>query len=144
MSKNLEPGLKAASAATIANLMEVTDDAIDAMRLAADLFAMTAFRAERAVNVEAGLSSPRAPKPKSKYLRLLTAGLKVKMSAIGGLFSVDELERLKRLGPGIARKLERNDPELEEEMYRLVLMAPEDAAGWIREHMGELEARFAS
>jgi hypothetical protein len=144
MTKTMQPELRAAHAATIANLIEVTEDPIDAMRLASDLFAMSAYRAERAVAAEAGLASPRAPKPLSKYLRLFTAGLTAKLSAIGGRFSVDEIERLKKLGPAIARRLEYNDSDLAEEIYRLVCMDPAGAVEWIREHLDQIEARFAS
>lgn len=144
MTKTMQPELKAAHAATIANLIEVTEDPIDAMRLASDLFAMSAYRAERAVAAEAGLTSPRAPKPSSKYVRLLTAGLRAKLSSIGGLFNVDEIERLKKLGPAIARRLEHNDPDLGEELLRLVCLEPVDAVAWIREHLDQIEMRFAS
>ena len=58
--------LKALPESTIANLNEVTDDPIDAMKLAADLYAMTAYRAERAVAVEAGASPPRARRNRAR------------------------------------------------------------------------------
>jgi hypothetical protein len=140
----MQPELKAAQAATIATLTEVTEDPIDAMRLAADLFAMSAFRAERAVALEAGTRGPRAPKPKSKYMRLFTSGLKARLNAIAGLFDAAEFERLKRLGPGLERRLQRNDEDVAEEIYRLVCMEPADAVAWIRDHLDALEARYAS
>lgn len=94
--------------------------------------------------LETGLPNPRAPKPLSKYLRIFTASLKAKLAVTTGLFDPDELERLKKLGPPLARRLERNDPELAEEIYNLVCMEPADAVAWIREHLNEIEARFAS
>ncbi|MDB4957509.1 MAG: hypothetical protein JWO36_5078 [Myxococcales bacterium] len=42
------------------------------------------------------------------------------------------------------RRLERNDPDLAEEIYKLVCMEPDEAAAWIRDHLDEIEARFAS
>lgn len=144
MSNTQQPELKTAHAATIATLTAVTHDPIDAMRLAADLYAMSAYRAEKAVALEAGAPSPRAPKPLSKYVRLFETGLKARLNAIACTFAADELDRLKRLGPAIACRLERNDPDLAEEIYKLVCMQSEDAIGWIREHLDELETRFAS
>lgn len=143
MSKTLQPELDAAYT-PISNLAEGTHDPIDAMRLAADLYAMTAYRAEKAAALEAGAPSPRAPKPLSKYMRLFTTSLKTRLNAIAGLFGEDELERMKQLAPAAADRLERSDPDLAEEIYRLVCMEPEDAVAWIREHLDEIEARFAS
>ena len=144
MSNTQQPELKNAHAATVATLTEVTHDPIDAMRLASDLYAMSAYRAERAVALETGLSSPRAPKPLSKYLRMFTTSLKAKLAATAGLFDPDELQRLKNLGPALARRLERNDLDLAEEIYNLVCMEPPDAVAWMREHLADIEARFAS
>ncbi|MDQ3341710.1 MAG: hypothetical protein M4D80_41700 [Myxococcota bacterium] len=144
MSNIQQPELKAAHATTIATLTSVTHDRIDAMRLAADLYAMSAYRAERAVALEAGAPSPRAPKPLSKYVRLFTTGLKARLNAIAGTFAAAELDRLKKLAPAIAGRLERNDLDLAEEIYKLVCMEPEDAVAWTREHLDEIETRFAS
>jgi hypothetical protein len=41
-------------------------------------------------------------------------------------------------------RLERNDPDLAEEVLELVCMTPDAAAAWIRSHLDEIEARFAS
>ena len=144
MSNTQQPEFKTAHAATIATLSEVTHDPIDAMRLAADLYAMSAYRAERAVALETGLSSPRAPKPLSKYMRIFATSLRARLNAIVGAFGADELDRMKRLGPALARRLERGDPDLAEEIYNLVCMEPDDAVAWIRDHLDEIEARFAS
>jgi hypothetical protein len=144
MSNTQEPELKTAHAATVATLTEVTHDPIDAMRLAADLFAMSAYRAERAVALETGLSSPRVPKPLSKYLRIFTTSIKERLRETAGLLDANELDRLKKLGPALARQLERNDPDLADEIYSLVCMEPADAARWIREHLDQIEMRFAS
>jgi hypothetical protein len=144
MSNTQQPALMTANAVTIATLTEVTQDPIDAMRLAADLYALSAYRAEKAVALEAGTRTPRTPKPLSKYMRLVATSLKERLTAIVGLFGADELERLKRLAPAIAGGLERNDPELAEEIYELVCMEPADAVARIRDHLDTIEARFAS
>jgi hypothetical protein len=36
------------------------------------------------------------------------------------------------------------EQNLTDEIVRLVCMHPDDAAAWIREHLDEIEARFAS
>ncbi|MBX3155290.1 MAG: hypothetical protein KF773_04780 [Deltaproteobacteria bacterium] len=136
--------LKVAHAATVATLMEATKDPIDAMRLAADLFAMSAYRAERAVALEAGMESPRAPRPISKYLRAFIVGLKARLNAIGGMLDADELDRLTVIAPALAERLEHNDLALIEEVYKVVVgMHPAEAAEWIREHLDAIESRFA-
>ncbi len=144
MSTTQQPELKTAHAATIASLTEITHDPIDAMRLAADLYAMSAYRAEKAVALEAGAPSPHAPAPLSKYVRLLTTEIRTRLSAIVGSFTANELDQLKRLGPAIARQLERNDPDLAEDIYSLVCMEPDEAAAWVRDHLVQLEGMFAS
>jgi hypothetical protein len=91
------------------------------------------------------MESPRAPKPMSKYLRAFMTGLKARLNAIGGMLEAGELDRLKAIAPALAERLERNDLELAEETYKVVVgMHPTEAAEWIREHLDAIEARFAS
>lgn len=144
MSKTMPIELKAAHAVTIANLTEVTKDPIDAMKLASDLFAMSAYRAERAVAIEAGAPEPRTPRPRSKYLRLFTTGVGVRLNAIAGALDADDRVRLTRFAPALVRRLERGDMELMEQVYALVCLEPHEASAWIHEHLGEVETRFAS
>jgi hypothetical protein len=70
--------------------------------------------------------------------------LKAKLRATAELFGPDEIERLRRLGPAVSERLDSNDTDVEEQVYSLLFMSPADAVAWIREHVGELEARFAS
>lgn len=135
--------LRALPEETIANLIEVTEDPIDAMKLAADVYAMTAFRAERAAATAAGLAPPRPPKPHSKYMRLFTTGLRAKLTEVARHFKADELDRLKRIAPALLVRMD-GEPSLAEEIVQLVCMHTDDAAAWIREHLDEIEARFAS
>lgn len=136
--------LRALPEETIANLVEVTQDPIDAMKLAADVYAMTAYRAERASAAAAGGTAPRPPKPHSKYVRTLTTGLRAKLTEIVRRFDSEELERLKRIGPFLLVRMDADEPGLADEIVQLVCMAPDDAASWVREHLDEIEARFAS
>jgi hypothetical protein len=144
MSTAQQPDFKEAQSATVTTLTGITHDPIDAMRLAADLFAMSAFRAERAVAVEAGTPAPRAPEPISKYMRTFALGISAKVNALAGMFDAAELARLKKLAPGLVRQMELNDPRLAEEIYNLVCMSSDEAAAWIRERLETFEARFAS
>lgn len=134
---------KALPEVTLANLINLTEDPIDAMKLAADLFAMSAFRAERAFATAAGLAQPRPPKPRSKYMRLFWKGLRAKLNEVARHFGDDELERLKRIAPAFLLRMD-SDPSLADELVKLTCMQPDDAAAWIREHLEEIEARFAS
>ena len=129
---------------TLEGLTAITSDPIDALRLAADLFSLTAYRAERDLANAAGLAEPRAPEPQSNYLRLLLGGLNAKLRSIAGYLDEGELERVTLLGPAVLRRMESSDPDVAEQVLMLVWMTPQDAAAWIREHLDELEARFAS
>ena len=128
----------------MSDLIAITHDRADATLLAADLFATSMFRLQRAMAAVAGLPSPRAPKPRSRYMRAFIAGVTAKLGAIARLFERDELERMKKVGPVIVERMERNDNELMEEVLKILCMEPEAAVQWIREHLGEIEARFAS
>jgi hypothetical protein len=135
--------LRALPEETIANLIEVTEDPIDAMKLAADLYAMTAYRAERAAAAARGTTVPNPPKPHSKYMRLFTRGLREKFAEVARHFEPDELDRLKRIAPAMLVQMD-GEPSLSDEIMKLVCMHPDDAAAWIRDHLDEIEARFAS
>ncbi len=90
------------------------------------------------------MPTPRAPKPRSKYLQHFIAGVSARLATIAGLLNPDELARLKNIGPAIVQRLESNDAALIEEIVELLRMEPEASVKWIREHLGEIEARFAS
>ncbi len=128
---------------TLANLTEVTNDPIDAMRLASDLYAMSAYRAELGLAPRADFK-PRAPRPRSTYLRTFTKELRAKMNVIIRTLDATELGRLMKLGPAISLWMESANAELSDEIFRLVAMTPDEAVVWIREHLDEIEARFAS
>ena len=135
--------LRALPEEAIANLIEITEDSIDAMKLAADVYAMTAYRAERVAATAMGRTAPRPPKPRSKYLRMFTTGLRDKLTEIARQFDADEVRRLKRIGPALLVRMDR-EPGVVDEIVKLLCMAPDDAAAWIRDHLEQLETRFAS
>jgi hypothetical protein len=143
MTKTLQTKLPPA-AAPMSDLIEITHDRADAVLLAADVFAITAHRAQRVLSAAAGLPTPRTPKPRSRYLRHFLAAVSARIGAIARLFDPDELERLKKIGAAILLRLERNDTQLMEEVLQVVSMEPEQAVAWIREHLDKIEARFAS
>ena len=49
-----------------------------------------------------------------------------------------------RIGSAVSAAMDRSDPELSEQVLELMLMDPADSVAWIREHLDEIEARFAS
>jgi hypothetical protein len=134
----------AAKPMTAEELVDLASDPVDTLRLIADLVAMTNYRTLRVAARRVGLPSPRVPKPRSRRLRAFTASLKAKLRAIAEEFGPDEIERLKRLGPAVSERLDSKDPQVEEQVCSLLFMTPPDAVTWIREHVGELETRFAS
>ena len=136
--------LKPLTEATLKNMLSVTRDPIDAMKLAADHYALNAYAAERRIATEIGVKPPKMPKPHSRCLRRLYALLKGRFYTIGLLFEPSEIERLKKLGPAVAERLERNDARLIDELVELLCMQPEQIVDWIRERLPLIEARFAS
>ncbi len=144
MTKSAKPNSHAAPAHPMPDLLQITQDPADAVRLAADLFATTAYRAHRVMAAAAGLPIPPAPKPRSKYLRFFIAGVNARVATIAGMLKHDELGRLRKIGPAIVQRLEHNDSDLMEEVIELLCMEPEVAAKWIRDRLDEIEARFTS
>jgi hypothetical protein len=142
LSKNLE--LTPLTGETLEQMRAVTGDPIDALRLAADVYAMNAYGAERAVAVEAGRPLPKPPEPISTYIRSFTSDLKARLDEMARMFTTEELGRLRTLGSAIEKRLddEREDPI--ESFVLLLTMDPADAVLWIRAHLDDIEARFAS
>jgi hypothetical protein len=105
---------------------------------------MNAYRAERVSAAAAGGAAPRPPKPHSKYLRVLTTGLRARLTEIVRHFDRDELDRLTRIAPSLLVRMDADGSDLADEIVQLVCMAPCDAAAWIREQLDDIEARFAS
>ncbi|MDQ3341487.1 MAG: hypothetical protein M4D80_40550 [Myxococcota bacterium] len=135
--------LKPLAETTLANLLELTQDPIDAMRLAADVYAMTAYAAEQRLAERTGAPRPQAPRPTSKFLRGFLSHLAGWFDTMSRSLRPDEIERLKRIGAALVNRLNDDEPELLEDLFGLVNMAPPVALAWIRMHFDEVEARFA-
>jgi hypothetical protein len=75
---------------------------------------------------------------------MLTTGLRAKLTEIVRHFDRDELGRLRRIAPSFLVSMDGDEPGLADEIVQLVCMSPDDAAAWIRGHLDEIEARFAS
>ncbi len=141
---NTETELKPFTEKTIENLLAVAGDPIDAMRLAADVYATNAYLAERALAIEAGKPSPKPPRLASRYLRSFTSDFKMRLNEIAARLKSDELSRLEAIGPAIAERLEDLESGLMGMLLLLAVMHPIDAAQWIRTHLDEIEAEYAS
>ena len=142
MSITNEPQLKPLTDATISNLIAATDDPIDAMRLAADVYAMNAYIADRTRAVEAGSPAPQPPTPISMYMQAFVTELKDRLHRIGELLDRHELERLKVLGVALSARMDRGDVELVEEVFALISNPPTEVVAWLRNHLDELETRL--
>jgi hypothetical protein len=115
--------------------MKLISDPVDAMRLASDLYALNAYRAERALTALARVPAPPPPKPISNAIRDLTSALTAQLSAIIVLLTPDERARLQGMAPGVSRQLDLGDVDLTEHILRLITMPPADAVAWIRERL---------
>lgn len=139
-----EAQLKPLTEETLENLRMAAGDPIDAMRLAADVYATNAYLAERARAAAAGAPWPKPPKPVSHYVKSFTADLKARLVELAAKLKPDELARLETIGASIIARLENNDTGLMETLLLLASMHPADAALWIRAHLDEIEARYLS
>lgn len=137
-----EAELKPLTEETLENLRLVARDPIDAMRLAADVYATNAYLAERALAVAVGAPWPKPPTPVSHYVQSFTVDLKARLVELGAKLSPGELARLEVIGASIVARLEGDDGALMETLLALAAMHPTDAALWIRAHLDEIEARY--
>ena len=137
-----EPQLKPLTDAMISNLIAVTEDPIDAMRLAADFYAMNAYAADRTRAVASGEAIPEPPTPISAYMRTFTTELKDRLHRIGELLDRRELERLRGLGIALSARMDCGDVDLVEEVFALICLPPAEVVAWLRTHLGELETRL--
>ena len=144
MAKTTQQGRENMPAITFEGLVAITKDPADATLFALDLFALTAHRAQRALAVRAGLPEPSEPKPLSRFVRTFRRSLKAKTAAVIDLLDANERARLTKVAPAFSRRLDRADWEITEEVVRLLAKEPEDIAAWLREHLDEIETRFAS
>ena len=129
---------------TIATLMQVTQDPIDGMKLAADLYAMCAYAAEQSVAERTGSRYPRPPVPTSKFLRGFLSHLKAWIETMARSLRPDEVQRLKRIGALLSLRINDQPRLLLDEAFTLVTMAPVFAVPWLRRHFDEIEAKVAS
>jgi hypothetical protein len=136
--------LKPLTNETIERLRAATGDPIDAMRLAADMYATNAYLTERAIAIATGQPGPKPPKPISRYLRSFALDLRMRIAEMLRLFSTDELGRLRALGSAIEKRLEDDQGDLIGSIVLLLAMAPADVVLWVRAHLGDIEARLAS
>lgn len=136
--------LKPLSPNTIKDLLFVTQDSIDAMRLASDLYAMGAFVAEQSLAEKTGACPPKAPRPRSKFLRGFVSHLEQWFNTMAHSLRPDEIQRLKKIWMMLALRFKDEPGLLLEEMATVVTMAPPFAVLWLRSHFDEIEAKVAS
>src|SRR5690349_19930979 len=103
--------LEPLSKAEIANLILVTQDPIDAMRLAADLYAFRAYAAEQHLAYKTGAPRPHPPNTLSEFLRGFLLHLKGWIETMAHTLRPDDIQRLKRIGDSLVTRL-KEDPGL--------------------------------
>src|SRR5262245_5901333 len=105
------PELQPLTDSTLATLLKITQDRIDAMRLAADLYAMGAYAAEARLAEASGTPNPPLPKPISKFLRGFLSHLRSWFETMARELRGDEIERLKKIGLAFLGRV-NDEPEL--------------------------------
>jgi hypothetical protein len=138
-----KPELKPLTEQTLQNLHAVTGDPIDAMRLAADIYATNAYLAERARAIVTGQPRPEPPEPQSTFVRSLVLEVGARLVEIDKRLTGRERSRLRAVGVAIDGRPE-GETGLVAILLLLTVMHPADAASWIRGHLDEIEKRVAS
>jgi hypothetical protein len=72
------------------------------------------------------------------------AKLREKVNAVAGELDHGERIRLAAVAPGVLASIERNEPPVVGTIAGLIQLSPEWIALWLRAHLDEIEARFAS
>lgn len=129
----------------VENLRPMAVDEIDAVNLAADLFAFQAFSARAKLAKQSGRPLPHLPKFSSEILRGCARRIRMILSSLAESVSGEDRERL----AAILRAVDQGHLDLESldvgSVFSLLMsMHPDDAANWLRTNLGSIEARLAS
>jgi hypothetical protein len=130
--------------ANAARLISMADTPLDGIAVAWDLaMANTHNHAARGAH-ERSEPAPTPPTPVSKLLTRFAETLRDKLGAIGAVLRDDERSRLAAIAPQVLASIETQDKPVIETIAALIPLPPELIALWLRAHLDEIEARFAS
>jgi hypothetical protein len=130
--------------ANAARLLAMTETPLDGIAVAWDL-AMATFHNHAARTArEHGEPAPTAPAPVSRLLTGFADAVREKLISVGVALRDDERTRLAAIAPRVLASVEAQDKPVIETIAALIPLPPEWIALWLRAHLDEIEARFAS
>ena len=130
--------------ANTARLLAMAETPLDAIAVAWDVAMATSHTVAARVARENGRTVPQPPPPVSKLLTGFAQKLREKLTAVAGELDHGERIRLAAVAPGVLASIETNDPPVVGTIAGLIQLPPEWIALWLRAHLDEIEARFAS
>jgi hypothetical protein len=130
--------------ANTARLAAMAETPLDAIAVAWDVAMATSHRVAARVARENGRTVPQPPPPVSRLLTGFAEKLREKLAAVAAELDQGERIRLMAVAPGVLASIEANDPPVVGTIAGLIQLPPEWIALWLRAHLDEIEARFAS
>jgi hypothetical protein len=129
--------------ANTARLAAMAETPLDAIAVAWDVAMASSHRVAARVARENGRTAPQPP-PVSRLLTGFAEKLREKVEAVAAELDHVERLRLAAAAPGVLACIEVNDPPIVGTIAGLIQLPPEWIALWLRAHLDEIEARFAS
>lgn len=130
--------------ANTARLAAMAETPLDAIAVAWDVAMATSHTVAARVARENGRAVPQPPPPVSRLLTRFAEKLREKLAAVAAELDESERIRLTAIAPGVLASIETNDPAAVGTIAGLIQLPPEWIALWLRAHLDEIEARFAS
>jgi len=120
-------------------------DEIDAINLAADLFAFQAFSARSKLARQSGQPAPHLPAFASQILQACARRIRMILASLSESVTGEDKERLGALLRAVDRgQLDLDTIDVGGLFAQVMSMHPDDAATLLRANFGTLEARLAS
>jgi hypothetical protein len=130
--------------ANTARLLAMAETPLDAIAVAWDVAMATSHTVAARVARENGRTVPQPPPPVSRLLTGFAEKLREKLAAVAAELHQSERVRLAAVAPGVLASIETNDPAIVGTIAGLIQLPPGWIALWLRAHLDEIEARFAS
>jgi hypothetical protein len=130
--------------ANIASLMAMAETPLDGLAVAWDIVMAAAHTARLREARASGRAAPAAPAPVSRLLSGFASTLRNTLATVGAQLDHEERARLAAVAPGVVASIEAQDTAVIETLAQLMTLPPESITEWVRDHLDQIEARFAS
>ena len=130
--------------ANVARVLAMAETPLDGIAVAWDLVMMAAHCENAREARTRGENTPAPPPPVSRLLTRFADAVRDKLVTVGSLLREVERERLVAIAPQVLSSIEAQDQGVVETIAGLLSLSPDWTALWLRGHLDEIEARFAS